>query len=83
MQNKINSKMINNRKSPIQDDYIEKYLAEKELNLTATLDAKTAYADADFVVIAAPTNVRSTNRIDVAWAKRTCFVHSTQCNDVA
>lgn len=46
--------MINNRKSPIQDDYIEKYLAEKELNLTATLDAKTAYADADFVVIAAP-----------------------------
>ena len=41
--------MINNRKSPIQDDYIEKYLAEKELNLTATLDAKTAYADADFV----------------------------------
>ena len=52
MQNKINSKMITNRKSPIQDDYIEKYLAEKELNLTATLDAKTAYADADLVVIA-------------------------------
>lgn len=49
--------MINNRKSPIQDDYIEKYLAEKELNLTATLDAKAAYADADLVVIAAPTNV--------------------------
>ena len=49
--------MINNRKSPIQDDYIEKYLAEKELNLTATLDAKVAYSDADFVVIAAPTNV--------------------------
>ena len=49
--------MINNRKSPIQDDYIEKYLAEKELNLTVTLDDKTAYADADFVVIAAPTNV--------------------------
>ena len=44
--------MINNRKSPIQDDYIEKYLAEKELNLTATLDAKAAYSDADFVVIA-------------------------------
>ena len=43
--------MINNRKSPIQDDYIEKYLAEKELNLTATLDAKEAYSDADFVVI--------------------------------
>ena len=49
--------LINNRKSPIQDDYIEKYLAEKELNLTATLDAKAAYSDADFVVIADPTNV--------------------------
>lgn len=49
--------MINNRKSPIQDDYIEKYLAGKELNLTATLDAKVVYSDADFVVIAAPTNV--------------------------
>ena len=65
--------MINNRKSPIRDDYIEKYLAEKELNLTATLDAKAAYSDADFVVIAAPTNVYSTNRIDVASSKRTCF----------
>lgn len=75
MQNKFNSKMINNRKSPIQDDYIEKYLAEKELNLTATLDAKTAYADADFVVIAASTNVYSTNRIDIALPKRTCFAH--------
>ena len=48
--------LINNKKSPIQDDYIEKYLAEKELDLTATLDAKEAYSDADFVVIAAPTN---------------------------
>lgn len=67
--------MINNKKSPIQDDYIEKYLAEKELNLTATLDAKAAYSDADFVVIAAPTNVYSTNRIDVASSKRTCFAH--------
>ena len=47
---------LNNRVSPIQDDYIEKYLAEKPLNLTATLDGKSAYADADFVVIAAPTN---------------------------
>lgn len=47
---------INNRISPIQDDYIEKYFAEKELNLTATLDGKAAYADADYVVIAAPTN---------------------------
>lgn len=51
--------MINNRKSPIQDDYIEKYLAEKDLDLTATLDAKAAYSDADFVVIAAPTNYDS------------------------
>ena len=51
--------MINNRKSPIQDDYIEKYLAEKDLNLTETLDAKVAYSDADFVVIAAPTNYDS------------------------
>ena len=51
--------LINNHKSPIQDDYIEKYLAEKELNLTATLDAKAAYSDADFVVIAAPTNYDS------------------------
>lgn len=51
--------MINNKKSPIQDDYIEKYLAEKDLNLTATLDAKVAYSDADFVVIAAPTNYDS------------------------
>jgi UDPglucose 6-dehydrogenase len=48
--------LINNRKSPIQDEYIEKYLAEKELNLTATLDGAAAYKDADFVVIAAPTN---------------------------
>lgn len=51
--------MINNRKSPIQDEYIEKYLAEKELVLTATLDGETAYKDADFVVIAAPTNYDS------------------------
>lgn len=51
--------MINNRKSPIQDDYIEKYLAEKDLDLTATLDAKAAYSNADFVVIAAPTNYDS------------------------
>ena len=51
--------LINNKKSPIQDEYIEKYLAEKELNLTATLDAKAAYSDADFVVIAAPTNYDS------------------------
>lgn len=48
--------LINRRKSPIQDDYIEKYLAERDLNLTATLDGAKAYSDADFVVIAAPTN---------------------------
>ena len=48
--------LIRQKKSPIQDDYIEKYLAEKELDLTATLDAEAAYRDADFVVIAAPTN---------------------------
>ena len=51
--------LINQRKSPIQDDYIEKYLAEKDLNLTATLDGAAAYKDADFVVIAAPTNYDS------------------------
>lgn len=71
--------LINNRKSPIQDEYIEKYLAEKDLDLTATLDAKKAYSDADFVVIAAPTNVYSTNRIDVATSKRTCFAHYIGC----
>ena len=48
--------LINHRRSPIQDEYIEKYLAEKELNLKATTDAATAYRDADFVVIATPTN---------------------------
>ena len=51
--------LINSRKSPIQDEYIEKYLAEKELDLTATLDAESAYRDADFVIIAAPTNYDS------------------------
>ena len=51
--------LINNKKSPIQDEYIEKYLAEKELNLTATLDGESAYKDVDFVVIAAPTNYDS------------------------
>lgn len=51
--------LINKRKSPIQDEYIERYLAEKELDLTATLDAESAYSKADFVVIAAPTNYDS------------------------
>lgn len=67
--------LINNRKSPIQDEYIEKYLAEKELDLVATINAEEAYTDADFVVIAAPTNVYSTNHIDVETSKRTCFAH--------
>ena len=58
--------LINNKKSPIQDDYIEKYLAEKELDLTATLDAKEAYSDADFVVIAAPTNYDSKKFFDTS-----------------
>ena len=66
--------MVNHR---IQDEYIEKYLAEKDLDLTATQDAEMAYSAADFVVIAAPTNVYSTNRIDVASSKRTCFAHYT------
>ena len=56
--------LINNKKSPIQDDYIEKYLAEKDLNLVATLDAEMAYKDAEFVIIAAPTNYDS---------KKNCF----------
>lgn len=51
--------MLNNKKSPIQDDYIEKYLAEKELNLTATIDGESAYKDAEYVIIAAPTNYDS------------------------
>lgn len=51
--------MVNHRKSPIQDDYIEKYLAEKDLDLTATMDAEVAYKDADFVIIATPTNYDS------------------------
>ena len=51
--------LLNQRKSPIQDEYIEKYLAEKELDLVATLDGKAAYQDAEFVVIAAPTNYDS------------------------
>ena len=54
--------LINNRKSPIQDEYIEKYLSEKDLNLEATLDAEYAYKDAEFVVIAAPTNYDSSTQ---------------------
>lgn len=54
--------MVNHRKSPIQDEYIEKYLAEKDLDLTATQDAEMAYSAADFVVIAAPTNYDSSTQ---------------------
>ena len=57
IQEKVN--LINQRKSPIQDEYIEKYLAEKDLDLVATLDGENAYKNADFVVIAAPTNYDS------------------------
>ena len=62
--------LINNKKSPIQDDYIEKYLAEKKLNLIATTDAKSAYEGADFVIIATPTNYDSTkNFFDTSAVK--------------
>lgn len=65
--------MINNKKSPIRDEYIEKYLAEKELDLTATLNAKEAYSDADFVVIAAPTNYDSKkNFFDTSAVEALC-----------
>ena len=66
---------INKKISPIQDEYIEKYLLEKKLNLTATIDAESAYKGADYIVIATPTNVYSTNNIDVAASKRACFAH--------
>ena len=59
--------LINQRKSPIQDEYIEKYLAEKELDLTATLDGENAYRNADFVVIAAPKAVRDAGRRRGLW----------------
>ena len=71
--------LINQKKSPIQDEYIEKYLKEKKLDLTATMDAMKAYSDADFVIIAASTNVWSTNHIDVATSKRACFAHYMGC----
>ena len=56
---------INRKESPIQDEYIEKYLAEKDLDLIATTDGESAYKDADFIVIAAPTNVRPTQFAEV------------------
>ena len=72
--------MINNRKSPIQDTYIEKYLAEKELDLTATLDAKAAYTDSDFVVIAAPTNYDSAKNFFDTSAVESVIELVMQCN---
>lgn len=72
--------LINNRKSPIQDDYIEKYLAENELNLTATLDAEWAYKDADFVVIAAPTNYDSKKNYFDTSAVESVIQQVVSCN---
>lgn len=75
--------LINNRKSPIQDEYIEKYLAEKELNLTATLDAQMAYTGADFVVIAAPTNYDSEKNYFDTSAVETVIETVMKYNDSA
>lgn len=75
--------MINNRKSPIQDDYIEKYLAEKDLNLRATLDAEEAYKNAEFVVIAAPTNYDSKMNFFDTSAVETVISKVMQCNPYA
>lgn len=75
--------LINNKKSPIQDDYIEKYLAEKDLNLTATLDAKEAYSDADFVVIAAPTNYDSKKNFFDTSAVEAVIKLVIECNPEA
>ena len=72
--------LINNRKSPIQDEYIEKYLAEKELDITATLDAKLAYRNADFVVIAAPTNYDSQKNFFDTSAVETVINLVMECN---
>ena len=79
--------LINSKKSPIQDEYIEKYLAEKELNLTATLDAKEAYSDADFVVIAAPTNYDSkknffdTSAVEAVIKLVICLLYTSDAAD--
>lgn len=72
--------MINNRKSPIQDEYIEKYLAEKDLNLIATLDARKAYSEADFVIIAAPTNYDSTTQYFDTSAVESVINLVMECN---
>ena len=75
--------LINNKKSPIQDEYIEKYLAEEELNLTATLDAKDAYSNADFVVIAAPTNYDSKKNFFDTSAVEDVIKLVVECNPEA
>lgn len=75
--------LINNKKSPIQDEYIEKYLVEKELDLTATLDAKEAYSDADFVVIAAPTNYDSKKNFFDTSAVEAVIKLVIECNPEA
>ena len=75
--------MINNRKSPIQDEYIEKYLAERKLNLTATLDAEAAYSEADFVVIAAPTNYDSKKNFFDTSAVESVIKLVMECNPSA
>ena len=75
--------LINRRKSPIQDEYIEKYLAEKELDLTATLDAEAAYRDADFIVIAAPTNYDSRKDYFDTSAVETVIRLAMACNPEA
>lgn len=75
--------LINQRKSPIQDEYIEKYLAEKELDLTATLDAQEAYRDADFVVIAAPTNYDSKKNFFDTSAVESVIKLVIECNPEA
>lgn len=72
--------MINNKKSPIQDEYIEKYLSEKELNLTATLDAESAYKDADYVVIAAPTNYDTRKNFFDTSAVESVIQKVMECN---
>ena len=72
--------MINQRKSPIRDEYLEKYLKEKELNLFATLDAESAYSDADYVVIAAPTNYDSQKNFFDTSAVENVIRTVTQCN---
>ena len=81
MESKVN--LINSRKSPIQDEYIEKYLTEKELDLTATLNAKEAYSNADFVVIAAPTNYDSATQHFDTSAVEDVISQVVECNPKA